>query len=53
MAGGQLVLSGAVALALVLPLVLVADLAQQAIHMARLVVASLAWLLIVAMAGSV
>ena len=50
---GQLVLSGAAALALVLPLVLVADLAQQAIHMARLVGASLTRLLIVAMAGLV
>ena len=48
-----LVLSGAAALALVLTLVLMAQLAQQAIHMARLVGASLAWLLIVAMAGSV
>ena len=44
----QLVLSGAAALALVLTLVLMAQLAQQAIHMARLVGASLAWLLIVA-----
>ena len=49
----QLVLSGAAALALVLTLVLVPDLAQQAIHMTWLVGASLAWLLIVAMAGSV
>jgi hypothetical protein len=52
-AGVPLVLSGAAALALVLTLVLMAQLAQQAIHMARLVGASLTRLLIVAMAGLV